>query len=87
MVFTVLSVTCAVELIFVLCLILCSVFVICANNRPLVLCFSLPSCSQDIIDFVAEHSVDVDGIGSVCSYSLFDFQRYPNSTALLHSII
>lgn len=43
---------------------------------PVILCFSMPSCAQDIVDFVAEHTVDVEGVGSVCSYSLFDFGRF-----------
>ncbi|CAM9846126.1 unnamed protein product, partial [Scytosiphon promiscuus] len=43
---------------------------------PVILCFSMPSCAQEIVDFVTEHTVDVEGVGSVCSYSLFDFGRY-----------
>ncbi|CAN0020353.1 unnamed protein product [Ascophyllum nodosum] len=43
---------------------------------PVILCFSMPSCAQEIVDFVADHTVDVEGVGSVCSYSLFDFGRY-----------
>ncbi|KAG5191934.1 autophagy protein Apg9-domain-containing protein [Tribonema minus] len=43
---------------------------------PLVLCISLRSSAGAICDFVAEHTVEVDGIGAVCSYSLFDFARH-----------
>lgn len=42
---------------------------------PVILCFSMPACAQEIVDFVTEHTVDVEGVGSVCSYSLFDFGR------------
>eukprot|EP01084_Bolivina_argentea_P223329 377886_1 len=43
---------------------------------PVVLCFILPSRAQGIIDFILEHSVNVEGIGTVCSYSCFDFDRH-----------
>ncbi|CAN0281871.1 unnamed protein product, partial [Laminaria digitata] len=42
---------------------------------PIILCFSMPSCAQEIVDFVTDHTVDVEGVGSVCGYSLFDFGR------------
>lgn len=42
---------------------------------PVILCLSMPGCAQEIVDFVTEHTVDVEGVGSVCSYSLFDFGR------------
>lgn len=43
---------------------------------PLVLCFSLPRCANDIVLFVEEHTVDVDGFGRLLHHSLFDFGRY-----------
>lgn len=43
---------------------------------PLVLCFSLPSSASTIIEFFKEHSKYVEGVGAVCDYSLFDFDRY-----------
>ena len=39
---------------------------------PFILWFSLPSSCDNIIDFVREHTVNVDGIGYVCSYAVFD---------------
>lgn len=42
---------------------------------PIILCFSMPSCAQEMVSFVSAHTVDVEGVGSVCSYSLFDFGR------------
>jgi autophagy-related protein 9 len=45
---------------------------------PLALWFSLPSCSEQIVDFFREFTVQVDGLGYVCSFSLFDFERHGN---------
>jgi autophagy-related protein 9 len=45
---------------------------------PMVLCVSLPRCALSIIDFIVDHTVELDGIGSVCSFSLFDFRRHGN---------
>ncbi|KAI9320896.1 APG9-domain-containing protein [Dichotomocladium elegans] len=43
---------------------------------PIVLCFSLPSSSEQIIDSIREYTVHVDGLGYVCSFSQFDFVRH-----------
>ena len=45
---------------------------------PLVLWYSLPQCAPAIIDFFREFSVHVDGLGYVCSFAVFDFQRHGN---------
>ncbi|KAJ2960340.1 hypothetical protein NQZ79_g4339 [Umbelopsis isabellina] len=45
---------------------------------PLVLWYSLPQCSGQIIDFFREFTVHVDGLGYVCSFALFDFRRHGN---------
>jgi autophagy-related protein 9 len=42
---------------------------------PLVLMFSLPNCAEQLVDFFREFTVDVDGLGTVCSYALFDFKN------------
>ena len=42
---------------------------------PFVLWFSLPSCSDRIIDFFREFTVHVDGLGFVCSFAEFNFQH------------
>ncbi|KAL9108353.1 MAG: hypothetical protein Q9227_006813 [Pyrenula ochraceoflavens] len=42
---------------------------------PFVLWFSLPKCSERLIDFFREFTVDVDGLGHVCSFAVFDFER------------
>lgn len=45
---------------------------------PLVLWLSLPQCAPAIIDFFREFTVHVDGLGYVCSFAVFDFQRHGN---------
>lgn len=42
---------------------------------PFVLCFSLPKCSDRIIDFFREFTIHVDGIGYVCSFAEFGFNN------------
>ena len=42
---------------------------------PFVLWFSLPKCSERLVDFFREFTVHVDGLGYVCSFALFDFQK------------
>ncbi len=45
---------------------------------PLILWFSLPLCSEKIIEFVRDFTVHVDGIGYVCSFAVFDFTKHGN---------
>ncbi|TFY79404.1 hypothetical protein EWM64_g4608 [Hericium alpestre] len=45
---------------------------------PWILWFSLPRCAPSIIDFFREFTVHVDGLGFVCSFAVFDFQRHGN---------
>ncbi|KAI0086343.1 APG9-domain-containing protein [Irpex rosettiformis] len=45
---------------------------------PFVLWLSLPRCAPAIVDFFREFSVHVDGLGYVCSFAVFDFQRHGN---------
>ena len=47
-------------------------------TTPLLLCFALPRKSKDIVDFFREFTVHVEGIGYVCSFALFDFERHGN---------
>ncbi|KAI0893199.1 APG9-domain-containing protein [Annulohypoxylon nitens] len=48
---------------------------------PLVLFFSLPKCSDQIIDFFREFTIHVDGLGYVCSFAVFDFQKDKRTTS------
>ncbi|CEP18256.1 hypothetical protein [Parasitella parasitica] len=45
---------------------------------PLVLCLSLPDSAAQIVDFFREFTVYVDGLGYVCSFAQFDFERHGN---------
>jgi autophagy-related protein 9 len=42
---------------------------------PFILWFSLPQCSDRIIDFFREFTIHVDGLGYVCSFAVFDFKK------------
>lgn len=43
---------------------------------PYMLCQTLPDHSDKILAFIDQHTVNVDGLGGVCAFSLFDFKRY-----------
>lgn len=45
---------------------------------PFVLWFSLPRCSDRLIDFFREFTVHVDGVGYLCSFAVFDFKKGSN---------
>ena len=42
---------------------------------PFILWFCLPGCAERLIDFFREFTVHVDGLGYVCSFALFEFQK------------
>ncbi|KAK3172209.1 hypothetical protein Dsin_033142 [Dipteronia sinensis] len=46
---------------------------------PFVLWFSLPKCSDQIIDFFREFTVHVDGVGYICSFAEFNFKKPGNT--------
>ncbi|KAI9796271.1 MAG: autophagy protein atg9 [Candelina submexicana] len=48
---------------------------------PFILWFSLPKCSDRLIDFFREFTVHVDGLGYVCSFAVFDFKKGVNTVA------
>merc|ERR1719361_2798518 len=43
---------------------------------PFILMFSLPNCVDRLLEFVVEYSEYIDGVGDICSFSRFDFQRF-----------
>ena len=45
-------------------------------TSPLILCFTLPQCAPALVDFFREFTIHVDGLGYVCSFAVFDFQRH-----------
>ncbi|BDD55587.1 autophagy protein atg9 [Monascus purpureus] len=46
---------------------------------PFILWFSLPKCSDRLIDFFREFTVHVDGMGYLCSFAVFDFKKNTNT--------
>ncbi|GJW59200.1 autophagy-related protein 9 [Tanacetum coccineum] len=46
---------------------------------PFLLIFVVPERVDDILEFIQEYTVDVEGVGHVCSFSLFDFRKHGNS--------
>lgn len=42
---------------------------------PFILWFSLPKSADRIVDFFREYSVHVDGLGYVCTFAMFDFEK------------
>ncbi|ERT02766.1 hypothetical protein HMPREF1624_01068 [Sporothrix schenckii ATCC 58251] len=48
---------------------------------PLILFTSLPRSSDQIIDFFREFTIHVDGLGYVCSFAVFDFNKGMGATS------
>ncbi|GAA5912920.1 autophagy protein ATG9 [Sporobolomyces salmoneus] len=52
---------------------------------PLILIFTLPNCAGNVVDFFREFTIEVEGLGRVCSYAVFDLKndgaRRPSNTA------
>lgn len=46
---------------------------------PFLLIFVVPKRVDDILQFIADFTVDVEGVGHVCSFSTFDFRKHGNS--------
>ncbi|XP_006661652.1 autophagy-related protein 9-like [Oryza brachyantha] len=46
---------------------------------PYLLIFVVPKCVDDILRFISDFTIYVDGVGDVCSLSLFDFTRHGNT--------
>ncbi|XP_002532369.2 autophagy-related protein 9 [Ricinus communis] len=46
---------------------------------PFLLLFIVPKRVDDILQFIADFTMDVEGVGHICSFSAFDFQNHGNS--------
>jgi autophagy-related protein 9 len=44
---------------------------------PFILWYSLPKSCDRIVDFFREYSIHVDGLGYVCSFAVFNFDKKP----------
>ncbi|KAG5362216.1 Autophagy-related protein 9 [Yarrowia sp. C11] len=42
---------------------------------PFILYYSLTQSCDEIVDFIRDHSVHVDGLGYVCTFAMFDFKQ------------
>lgn len=49
-------------------------------TTPMLLLFALPKCTDQIVDFFREFTIHVDGLGYVCSFAVFDFQKGVGNT-------
>ncbi|CAK9134628.1 unnamed protein product [Ilex paraguariensis] len=47
---------------------------------PYLLLFVVPKQVDDILKFIVDFTVPVEGVGHVCSFSVFDFQNHGNSS-------
>ncbi|XP_045816019.1 autophagy-related protein 9-like [Trifolium pratense] len=47
---------------------------------PYLLLFVVPKRVDDILQFIKDFTTDVEGVGDVCSFSVFDFQKHGNSS-------
>ncbi|XP_051141905.1 autophagy-related protein 9-like [Andrographis paniculata] len=45
---------------------------------PFLLLFVVPKRVDDILQFIKDFTADVEGVGHVCSFSLFDFENHGN---------
>jgi len=45
---------------------------------PFILFFSLPECAPRILEFIQDFTVDIEGVGHVCSLGMFSFERHGN---------
>lgn len=43
---------------------------------PIVLCFSMPNCVPNLLEFITKHAVHIEGVGDICDYACFDFTAY-----------
>ena len=50
--------------------------------NPYILYYSLPKNAEELVEFFREFSVHVDGLGYVCSFALFDFERHGDAKIL-----
>lgn len=46
---------------------------------PYLLIFVVPKRVDDVLQFIAEFTVNVEGVGDVCSFSVFDFEKHGNA--------
>lgn len=50
--------------------------------NPYILYYNLPKNAEELVEFFREFSVQIDGLGYVCSFALFDFERHGDAKIL-----
>lgn len=50
--------------------------------NPYILYYSLPKNAEELVEFFREFSIKVDGLGYICSFALFDFERHGDAKLL-----
>ena len=45
-------------------------------TAPLLLIFVMPAKAQETLDFIRDFTAYAEGVGHVCSFALFDFERH-----------
>lgn len=50
---------------------------------PFVLWYSLPNSAAPAVDFFRDFSIHVDGLGYVCSFAMFNFNRHGDARVRL----
>ncbi|KAJ2852822.1 autophagy protein atg9, partial [Coemansia erecta] len=48
-------------------------------TAPFIMLFSLPDCAESVIDFFREFTIHAEGLGYVCSFAAFDFEKHGNA--------
>jgi len=54
---------------------------------PFLLCFNLRYKALDIVDFFRNFTVDVVGVGDVCSFAQMDVKRHGNPEVCLQQLL
>ncbi|KAJ2144616.1 autophagy protein atg9 [Coemansia sp. RSA 564] len=47
-------------------------------TAPFIMLVSLPGCAEKVVDFFREFTVHKEGLGYVCSFAVFDFEKHGN---------
>ena len=54
---------------------------------PLILCFSVRHHSLQIVDFYRNFTVEVEGVGDVCSFAQMDIRRHGSKRVSVTSVL
>ncbi|KAJ2678682.1 autophagy protein atg9 [Coemansia sp. RSA 1285] len=66
------------ERLFALKLVIFAQELLGVVTAPFVMLLSLPDCAEHVIDFFREFTMHAEGLGYVCSFAAFDFEKHGN---------